>query len=110
MGDHCASQIGDCLADATCAAGQACALACGCGDNACIVSCASKDPSPKALPVLACAQSSGCLGYGQAADLDCSKAACQKNCECLKDHCASQIGDCLADATCAAGQACALAC
>merc|ERR1711948_108804 len=52
----CAPQINDCLADATCASGQACADACACGDTACITNCAKKDPSPKALPLLICAK------------------------------------------------------
>jgi len=53
----CADQINKCLADATCAAGQSCALACACGDTACSLSCATKAGSPLALPVATCINS-----------------------------------------------------
>merc|ERR1711953_831386 len=54
---NCASQINDCLADAKCASGQACADNCACGDKACIMACATKNPSAKALPIVMCAKS-----------------------------------------------------
>merc|ERR1739845_25631 len=109
---NCASQINSCLADTTCASGQACADACACGDTACIKACATKDPSPLALPVLMCASSKCGLEVEEAATAmpDCSTTACPSKCSCIEQNCASQINSCLADTTCASGQACADAC
>lgn len=45
-----------------------------------------------------------------AADVDCTKATCQKDCECSLEQCASEIDACLAAPNCAASQDCALAC
>lgn len=44
------------------------------------------------------------------AGVDCSKAACPKECECATSKCASSIKRCLADEKCAKGQSCALSC
>merc|ERR1711976_999600 len=52
--DKCASEISSCLADANCASGQACAMACPCSDTACSLKCAAANPSTKALPVANC--------------------------------------------------------
>lgn len=52
--DKCASAIDTCLADAKCASGQACAMACPCSDTACSLKCAAANPSTKALPVATC--------------------------------------------------------
>merc|ERR1711920_1107853 len=103
----CAAQIDTCLADATCAQGQACALACPCSDTACELKCAAANPSAKALPVATCLNSN-CASKLQASDVDCTTAACPDQCQCGLDKCAAQIDTCLADATCAQGQACAL--
>merc|ERR1711976_467318 len=46
-----------CLADASCATGQACAKSCACGDDACSLKCVAQNPSPKAVPVANCIQS-----------------------------------------------------
>merc|ERR1711879_838815 len=96
---NCAAEINDCLSDATCASGQACADACPCGDKACITKCALKDPSPKALPVLKCA--SAHCGLEASAMPDCSTTACPSKCQCIESNCAAEINDCLSDATCA---------
>merc|ERR1712110_282447 len=42
--------------------------------------------------------------------VDCSKAACQKDCGCAMDKCAASIQTCLADKTCAKGQDCVMNC
>merc|ERR1712025_1182179 len=104
----CGSEIDACLADATCAQGQARALACPCSDTACSLKCAAANPSTKALPVANCINSN-CASVAASA-VDCSTAACPDQCECSLSKCASEIDSCLADATCAQGQACALAC
>merc|ERR1711974_351527 len=52
--DKCADSINTCLADAGCATGQACAMACPCNDTACQLRCAAANPSTKALPVATC--------------------------------------------------------
>merc|ERR1711862_1004663 len=90
------------------AQGQACALQCACGDTSCNLKCAAATPSPKALPVATCINSN-CAGL-KSAGVDCSASACPSQCECSLDKCADSINTCLADATCAKGQACALAC
>merc|ERR1711937_1108252 len=54
--DKCSSEIDACLADATCAKGQACAKACACGDTACSLKCVAANPSAKAAPVGKCIQ------------------------------------------------------
>merc|ERR1719361_1230447 len=43
-------------------------------------------------------------------DVDCSTAACPDQCQCGLDKCTDAINTCLADASCAQGQTCALAC
>merc|ERR1712048_903109 len=48
---QCTDPINACLADATCAKGQDCALSCACGDTACSLNCATQAGSPLALPV-----------------------------------------------------------
>merc|ERR550537_433238 len=106
--DKCADSINTCLADATCAKGQACALGCACSDTACNLKCAAATPSPKALPVATCINSN-CAGL-KSEGVDCSKSACPSQCECSLDKCADSINTCLADAQCAQGQACALTC
>merc|ERR1712048_1280071 len=53
----CADPINACLADATCAKGQSCALGCACGDTACSLNCATQAGSPLALPVATCINS-----------------------------------------------------
>merc|ERR1719350_257492 len=107
--DKCGSQIDACLADATCAKGQDCALQCACGDKVCQLKCAAQNPSAKALPVATCI-TKNCASSLKADAVDCSKSACPKDCECALNKCGSQIDACLADATCAKGQDCALAC
>jgi len=52
----CASQITDCLADTSCAAGETCANACPCGSLACLAGCAAKHPTAKGFAVLSCVQ------------------------------------------------------
>jgi len=52
--DQCASQIAACLEQPRCAAGQDCAFQCACGDTACALGCAAKNPSAKAMPVALC--------------------------------------------------------
>merc|ERR1712125_166168 len=42
--------------------------------------------------------------------VDCSRAACQKDCGCGMDKCAASIQTCLADKTCAKGQDCVMNC
>merc|ERR1712025_777124 len=106
--DKCADVIDTCLADATCAQGQACALACPCSDTAFSLKCAAANPSTKALPVATCLNSNCASNFK--ADVDCTTAACPDQCQCGLDKCADVIDTCLADATCAQGQACALAC
>merc|ERR1712151_1189687 len=54
---NCASEIADCLVDASCATGQACAKSCACGDDACSLKCVAQNPSPKAVPVGNCIKS-----------------------------------------------------
>merc|ERR1712187_51014 len=49
-------------------------------------------------------------GVTSGADVDCSKAACQTDCECSLQQCASEIDACLAAPNCASSQDCALAC
>merc|ERR1712217_889802 len=109
---NCADSVNACLADATCAKGQSCAFACACGDKACALKCAAANPSPKALPVALCINSKCASDMEVAApeDIDCSKATCQKDCECAKTNCADGVNACLADVTCAKGQSCAFAC
>merc|ERR1712228_598758 len=53
----CSDPINACLADATCATGQACAQACACSDTACMLNCATQAGSPLALPVATCINS-----------------------------------------------------
>merc|ERR1711862_429224 len=55
--DKCASEIDACLAVDNCAKSQACALACPCNDNACMLKCAASSPSIKALPAAKCINS-----------------------------------------------------
>merc|ERR1712048_1523234 len=105
---QCADPINACLADATCAKGQTCALGCACGDTACSLNCATQAGSPLALPVATCINSK-CSSVEETA-VDCSKATCQEECECSLKSCADPINACLADATCAKGQTCALGC
>merc|ERR1712187_257833 len=107
--DKCADSINACLADATCAKGQSCAEACACGDTACSLNCATQAGSPLALPVATCINSK-CASVEAAPAVDGSKAACQDACTCSLDKCADSINACLADATCAKGQSCALGC
>merc|ERR1712157_94055 len=93
---------------ATCAKGQSCALGCACGDTACSLNCATQAGSPLALPVATCINSK-CASVEETA-VDCTKATCQSQCECSLTACADPINACLADATCAKGQSCALGC
>merc|ERR1712193_66874 len=98
-----------CLADATCAKGQSCALGCACGDTACSLKCASQAGSPLALPVATCINSkcaSSDDDVHEVEAVDCTKAVCQSECECSLKECADPINKCLADATCAKGQSC----
>merc|ERR1712019_217995 len=104
----CADPINACLADATCAKGQSCALGCACGDTACSLNCATQAGSPLALPVATCINSK-CSSLESTA-IDCSTAACPEECECSLKQCADPINACLADATCATGQSCAKSC
>merc|ERR1711904_493814 len=104
--DKCSSEIDACLADATCAKGQACAKACACGDTACSLKCVAANPSAKAAPVGKCIQDNCESLKG----VDCSDDVCPSRCACANDKCSSEIDACLADATCAKGQACAKAC
>merc|ERR1712019_142410 len=106
---ECADPINACLADATCAKGQSCALACACGDTACGLNCATQAGPPLALPVATCINSK-CSSVEETASVDCTKATCQSECECSLTQCADPINACLADATCAKGQSCALGC
>merc|ERR1712151_812465 len=108
--DKCASEIDACLAIDNCASSQDCALQCPCSDNACMLKCAASSPSIKALPVAKCVNSQCGNLAATPADIDCTTATCQSQCECSLDKCASQISACLADAKCAAAQSCALAC
>merc|ERR1712032_842722 len=73
--DKCADAINICLADATCAQGQACALACPCSDTACSLKCAAANPSAKALPVATCINAN-CASSLRVVDVDCTTAAC----------------------------------
>merc|ERR1712187_685822 len=107
--DKCADSLAACLSDATCADSQACALACACSDDACILKCAAASPSSKALPVASCIKDQ-CGSAVEATGVDCSTAVCQSQCECANDKCADSLAACLSDATCADSQACALAC
>merc|ERR1712127_282796 len=70
--DKCADSVNACLADATCAKGQTCALACPCGDASCSLTCASQAGSPLALPVAQCVNSK-CVSMEAA--VDCSTSA-----------------------------------
>merc|ERR1712129_375566 len=54
---NCADQINSCLADSTCAGGQACAFACPCGSLSCLAGCAAEHPSAKGFAVLSCVSS-----------------------------------------------------
>merc|ERR1712093_833632 len=87
----CKSQVDACLADATCAKAQGCALGCACGDKACSLKCAAANPSPKALPVALCinANCASDATVSTPEDIDCTKAACQKECECTLTKCKS---------------------
>merc|ERR1712048_1284719 len=107
----CADPINACLANATCSKGQQCALGCACGDTACSLNCATQAGSPLALPVATCVNSK-CSSSDDAVleAVDCTKATCQSECECSLKECADPINACLADATCAKGQSCALGC
>merc|ERR1712187_747940 len=96
--DKCGSAIDACLADATCAASQECALACACSDTACTLKCAAASPSAKALPVASCLNSN-CASTVTA--VDCSTAACPDQCQCGLDKCGDAINSCLADSACA---------
>merc|ERR1711879_460419 len=98
-------------ADATCAQGQACVDTCACGDKACLTSCAVQHTSTKALAVLTCATAHCQLETGAVSAMpDCSTTACPTTCKCIESNCESAITDCLADATCAQGQACVDTC
>merc|ERR1712151_1425452 len=108
--NKCASEIDACLAAPNCASSQDCALACACGDNSCILKCAASSPSIKALPVAKCINATCDNSLKSKADVDCTKAACQADCECSLQQCASEIDACLAAPNCAASQDCALAC
>jgi len=108
--DKCASEISACLGDSACAASQDCALSCPCSDNACMLTCAAKSPSIKALPVASCVNSKCASTKLEAKDIDCSTAVCQDQCACSLDKCASEISACLGDSACAASQDCALSC
>merc|ERR1712176_1571371 len=99
----CADPINKCLADATCAKGQACALGCACGDTDCSLNCATAAGSPLALPVATCINSKCSSSEEATASVDCTKATCQSECECSLKECADPINKCLADATCAKG-------
>merc|ERR1712139_729369 len=83
--DKCASQIDACLAVPNCASSQNCALACPCSDNACMLKCAAKSPSIKALPAAKCINSECSTGLKTAADIDCTTAACPDQCTCSLD-------------------------
>merc|ERR1712025_1093498 len=63
-----------------------------------------------ALPVAKCINSECNVALKSKADVDCSKATCQADCECSLQQCASEIDACLAAPNCAASQDCALAC
>jgi hypothetical protein len=106
---QCTDSINTCLADATCAAAQGCALACACSDQQCALNCAATSGSPLALPVATCINSN-CASLSTTADVDCSKSACPSQCECSLSACTDSVNTCLADATCAGSQACAMAC
>merc|ERR1719360_93365 len=96
-----------------CASSQDCALACPCSDNACMLKCAASSPSIKALPVAKCVNSkcgSSSVALKSKADIDCSKATCQAQCECSLQQCASEIDACMSAPNCASSQDCALAC
>merc|ERR1712217_94714 len=54
----CASEINDCLSDASCASGQSCVDQCKCGDRGCLVGCQLRNPSAKAVGVMKCVMSS----------------------------------------------------
>merc|ERR1711862_75978 len=62
------------------------------------------------IPVSAILSKTTCPSFSSAADIDCTKATCQKDCECSLEQCASEIDACLAAPNCAASQDCALAC
>merc|ERR1711957_43033 len=106
----CADEIATCLDDATCAQAQGCALGCSCGDSACSLQCAVKTPSTKALPVAQCINSKCASLSAPKAAVDCTKSACESECTCSLSACADEIATCLADATRAQAQGCALGC
>merc|ERR1712003_315801 len=52
--DKCSDEVDACLAVDACAASQDCAFACPCGDGSCLLKCAAKSPSLKALTLAKC--------------------------------------------------------
>merc|ERR1712063_74448 len=103
-------EVNTCLADAKCAKSQDCAFTCACNDNACMLKCAAKSPSIKALPAAKCINSECSSSVSSSLDIDCTTSACPDQCNCSLDKCASQIDACLAVPNCATSQDCALAC
>merc|ERR1712048_90517 len=84
--------------------------ACACGDGKCLLACAAKSPSLKALTLAKCI-TSNCDAAEQVQDRpDCSAAACEANCECSYQKCSDEVDACLAVDACAASQDCAFAC
>merc|ERR1712151_1423768 len=71
--DKCADEIASCLAVPNCATSQDCALACPCSDNACMLKCAAKSPSIKALPVANCVNKNCGSKELKAEAIDCTK-------------------------------------
>merc|ERR1712187_26621 len=106
----CSDEVDACLAVDACAASQDCAFACACGDGKCLLACAAKSPSLKALTLAKCI-TSNCDAAEQVQDRpDCSAAACEANCEGSYQKCSDVVDACLAVDAGAASQDCSGAC
>jgi len=112
--DKCGDEINLCLADAECSKVQSCAMTCGCGDDECMLGCASASNSTLAAPVAECV-ASNCHVEAQllrsaAPKLSCKGAACEDACKCGMGKCMGVGMACLFDSKCSAFQDCSFKC
>merc|ERR1712176_1431438 len=91
-------------------------MGCACGDHACTLGCAMKNPlaAATAMPLFECTKANCFKAADAAIDIaagpDCSKAACGTVCSCVESKCVDAMNKCLADTHCASLEDCAMGC
>jgi len=111
----CGDSISACLADSECSKVQECAMTCECGDDTCMLGCASDSKSALAEPVAQCVASEchvdALLTASQPRpNLSCDGAACEESCKCAMVKCLTAAMACALDPACAPFQDCSFEC